>query len=334
MTAKGGVEVLKEREVPKPGIHKPGNILVRLKAAGVNPVDTKLRAGGLFFSDALPAILGCDGAGVVEEVGSEVSTFAPGDEVYFCFGGLGQNVGNYAEYTEVPACAVAKKAAGIEFAEAAAAPLVLITAWEALFDRAGVGVGRRKEQDRATRVFVHAGAGGVGHVAVQLAKLAGCEVATTVSDANKADFIEALGADRIIRYREEDVTAALLDWTDGKGVDVALDTVGGEAFVQLIPAVRVYGDLVTILQAPDETDWKTLRLRNIRLSQELMLTPMLMGMHGALAHQADILKRCADWMAEGKLRVHVSHRMPLAQAAQAHRLIETGGMCGKVVLDI
>jgi len=330
MTAAGGAEVLQEHELPRPDIRNPDDMLVRLRSAGVNPVDTKLRSNGLYFPDGLPAILGCDGAGVVEAVGASVSAFAPGDEVFFCYGGLGQSAGNYAEYTVIPSYAAAKKPAGIDVAEAAAAPLVLITAWEALFDRAGIAIGEGAGQ----KVFVHAGAGGVGHVAVQLAKIAGCEVATTVSDDAKAEFVAGLGVDRIINYRQEDVASALLDWTAGKGVDVALDTVGGAAFTQLIPAVRVYGDIVSLLQIPADTDWKTLRLRNIRMSQELMLTPMVLGMREALAYHAGILGRCAAWMAEGRLRVHVSHRLPLAEAAAAHLLIEAGGMCGKIVLDI
>lgn len=326
MTAAGSPDVLQQQELPIPEIVDPLDIRVRLEAAGVNPVDTKLRASGLSFPDSLPAILGCDGAGTVDAVGDAVEGLSSGDKVFFCYGGIGMPAGNYAEYTIVPSFAVAKLAQSIDISEAAAAPLVLITAWEALFDRARMTAG--------DRVFVHAGAGGVGHVAIQLARLAGCEVATTVSDAAKARFVADLGADCIINYREQDVTRALLDWTGGRGVDIAFDTVGGAAFNQLVPAVRVYGDLVSILQIPADADLKTLRLRNIRIAQELMLTPMLLGLHDALAHHADILASCAGWMAEGKLKVHVSHRLPLARAAEAHRLIAAGSMTGKIVLRI
>lgn len=326
MSAIGNPEVLQQRELPEPAISQPNDILVRLKAAGVNPVDTKLRKNGLYFPEGLPAVLGCDGAGIVEKVGSSVRNFALGDQVFFCYGGLGRSSGNYAEYNVLPACAAAHKPAEITFGEAAAAPLVLITAWETLFDRAGMKAGQK--------VFVHAGAGGVGHVAVQLAKLTGCEVATTVSNDAKAGFVAGLGVDRIINYRQQDVTKALLDWTDGVGVDIALDTVGGAAFTQLIPTVRVYGDLVSLLQFPADTDWKQLRLRNIRVSQELMLTPMVLNLEDALAHHGEILTRCADWMAEGRLKVHVSHQLPLAEAAEAHSLIEAGGMTGKIVLKV
>ncbi len=330
ITATGDPEVLQEQQLPKPTINDPTDMLVRLKAAGVNPVDAKLRKSGLYFPDGLPAILGCDGAGVVEAVGSAVTDFAPGDEVFFCYGGLGQASGNYAEYNVIPSFTAAKKPAAIDFVEAAAAPLVLITAWEALFDRTDMAM----EQGTGKKVFVHAGAGGVGHVAIQLARIAGCKVATTVSDDKKAAFVASLGADCIINYKKQDVSEALLEWTDGRGVDVAFDTVGGSAFTQLIPAVRVYGDLVSLLQLPADTDWKTLRLRNIRISQELMLTPMVLNLPDALAHHADILTQCAAYMQAGKLGVHVAYLLLLAQAPKAHRLIEAGSMSGKIVLDI
>jgi len=146
--------------------------------------------------------------------------------------------------------------------------------------------------------------------------------------------VKELEADLVINYQSEDVAAALLAWTDGVGVDIAFDTVGGDAFSQLIPAVRVYGDLVTILQVPDNTDWKTVRLRNIRVSQELMLTPMVLGLGEAAEHQAAILDQCRQLFDENKLTVFVSDTLPLEQAAEAHRRIEAGHMTGKLVLDL
>ena len=325
MTEPGSPDVLTAAEVDKPlcGDH---DVLIRIMAAGVNPIDTKLRANGLYFPDGLPAILGCDGSGVVEQVGADVTRFQTGDAVYYCFGGLGQKAGNYAEYIAVPEPFVAAKPDCIDFIDAAAAPLVLITAWEALFDRARIQNGQK--------VFIHAGAGGVGHVAIQLAKLVGCEVATTVSSDEKAEVVTTLGADMVINYRQQDVTKALLKWTDGMGVDVAFDTVGGSAFHQLVGATRVYGDIVTILQVPDNTDWKAIRLRNIRISQELMLTPMVMGITEAAEHHGDILEQCAQFFDQQQLSIFVSDILPLEQAAEAHRRIEAGGMCGKLVLEV
>jgi len=326
MTRPGGPEVLKLVDVGKPALTGPRDVLVRVHAAGVNPVDTKLRARGTWGPTSENVVLGCDGAGVVEAVGDDVRDIAPGEAVFWCYGGIGLAPGTYAEYVVVPEYALARKPERVDFATAAAAPLVLITAWESLFDRAGVRKGQR--------VFIHAGAGGVGHVAVQLARIAGCEVAVSVSTTEKADLARELGADKVIRYREQDVAEALLDWTDGEGVDMAFDTVGGAAFCQLIPAVKVYGDLVSILQFPPEADFKTARIRNLRLTQELMLTPMLLDLPAALAHQADILRRCAAWIDEGRLRVVVSETMPLAEAARAHERIEAGGMTGKLALMV
>jgi len=331
MTEPGSPDVLQLQEVAKPEIVEPDQLLVRLMAAGVNPIDTKLRGRGLYFPEGLPAILGCDGCGIVEAVGEGVTRFRPGDQVYYCYGGLGQksgeaSVGNYAEYAVVDEDYAALKPAGLGFDQAAAAPLVLITAWEALFDRARLHSGQK--------VFIHAGAGGVGHVAIQLAKIAGCEVATTVSSDEKAAFVKELGADLVINYKNEDVAEALLKWTDGAGVDVAFDTVGDTAFNQLLPAMAHYSDMVTILQLPDDADWKSLRLKNVRVSQELMLSPMVYGLKEAAQHQGDILEQCAQLFDENRLTVFVSELLPLEDAAKAHAMIEAGGTTGKLVLDI
>ncbi|MDQ6968023.1 MAG: zinc-dependent alcohol dehydrogenase family protein [Mariprofundaceae bacterium] len=327
----GGAEQLQLEELDKPRINEPNQVLVQVFAAGVNPIDTKLRANGMYFPDAYPSVLGCDGAGVVEAVGADVTEFSAGDPVYYCYGGLGQkhadqSQGNYAEYILVPEYFLAEKPESLGYLQAAAAPLVLITAWEALFDRAGLQSGQK--------VFVHAGAGGVGHVAIQLAKVAGCDVATTVSSDEKASFVRELGADHVIDYSKEDVAAALLDWTDGKGVDIAFDTVGGDAFRQLIPAMAHYSDLVSILQVPDDVDWKALRSKNVRVSQELMLTPMASNLKEAAEHHAAILEQCAQLIDEKKLKVHIAKILPLEDVAEAHKLVEGGHMQGKIVLAV
>jgi len=326
MTRPGEPDVLEIRKTEAPSIQHPHDVLVHLKATGVNPIDTKLRSSGTYARAQQETILGCDGAGMIEAVGESVTRFKPGDAVYYCHGGIGLEPGNDAGFAIVPEWSLAKKPASLDFIEAAAAPLVLITAWESLFDRARIQAGQK--------VFVHAGAGGVGHVAIQLARIAGCKVATTVSSDEKADFVRNFGADYVINYKTQDVAKALLAWTDGKGVDIAFDTVGATGFKQLIPAVRIYGDLVTILQVPEDADWATLRLRNIRISQELMLTPMIMNLKNAARHQSDILERCAVYFDDGSLTVHISHTLPLEQAAKAHRLIEAGGIMGKIVLEV
>ncbi|NMF63058.1 zinc-dependent alcohol dehydrogenase family protein [Brasilonema octagenarum] len=325
MTAAGDPEVLQLQDIQNPGVRLgETELLVDLRAAGINPIDTKLRKRGTFYPDKMPAILGCDGAGVVEAVGAGVQKFRVGDEVYFCNGGLGAHQGNYAEYTTIDERFVARKPASVSFAEAAAAPLVLITAWEALYERGRLEPGER--------VLIHAGAGGVGHVAIQLAKLKGADVCTTVSTQEKADFVHKLGADHVIFYKQRDFVQAALDWTNGEGVDLAFDTVGGETFHKTFPAVRVYGDIVTILEPDANTVWKSARQRNLRIGLEFMLIPMLQGIVEAQQHQAEILEQCAKWIDAGKLQIQVSHTFSLEEAAKAHHLLETGSVTGKIIL--
>jgi NADPH2:quinone reductase len=327
MTRTGGPEVFEARSLPLPALPSSRHVRVRLHAAGVNPVDTKLRANGTYYPDRLPTILGCDGAGVVEAVGDQVIRFKPGDKVFFCSGGIGGEPGNYATYNTVHEDYLARMPANLDFSAAAAVPLVLITAWEALYDRA--------QLKPADRVLIHAAAGGVGHVAVQLARHTLARVAATVGDADKAAFVRALGAERIIEYKQEDFVQAALDWTDGDGVDLTFDTVGGETFCQSFAATRVYGQVVTLLQsACDANAMKTARTRNQGIHYELMLTPMFLGLHAARVHQREILEAGARLIEQGKLTVQVSAVLPLAQAAEAHRRIGGGHTTGKIVLRI
>lgn len=326
MTAVGGPEVLQYQDAADPVIRHETEILVRLKAAGVNPVDTKLRGKGTYYPDQLPAILGCDGAGVVAAVGSLVRRFKVEDEVYFCNGGIGGAPGTYAQYAVIDEAFVAHKPVTLDFTEAAAVPLVLITAWESLHDRGKVQQGQS--------VLIHAGAGGVGHVAVQLAKHAGAWVCTTVSSEAKAKFVRDLGADEAIPYRDKDFTRAVLDWSEGDGVELALDTVGGDTFVKTFPAVRFYGDIITLLQPDATTDWTVARQRNLRITYELMLTPMYYALRERQRRQAEILEQATRMFDTGKLRIHVERCYPLAEAAQAHRDLAQGGITGKLVLAI
>jgi NADPH2:quinone reductase len=171
-------------------------------------------------------------------------------------------------------------------------------------------------------------------VAVQLARLAGARVAATVSTPQKAEFLHSLGAEYAINYREEDLVESIMDWTEGRGVDIALDTVGPEVFRASIPAMAPYGDLVTILDPGAGIDFTEARNLNLRISFELMLTPMLRDLPEARAHQGDILRRCGEWFDAGKLSVQVSESFPLERAADAHRKIEEGHTTGKLVLEI
>ena len=259
-------------------------------------------------------------------MGTQVKSFQVGEEVFFCSGGLGEHQGNYSEFTTVEERFVAAKPKSVSFAEAAAAPLVLITAWEALYERGRLEPGEK--------VLIHAGAGGVGHVAIQLAKLKGADVCTTISSPEKADFVKNLGADFVINYKENDFAKAILDWTNGEGVDLAFDTVGGDTFEKSFPATRIYGDIVTILQPSDTTNWKIARQRNLRIGLELMLTPALQGLQEAQTHHGEILAECASLLDEGKLKICVNRTFGLEEVGKAHQLLEAGSMIGKFVVGI
>ncbi|MBU1690301.1 MAG: zinc-dependent alcohol dehydrogenase family protein [Gammaproteobacteria bacterium] len=327
MNAPGEPEVLQAGEIPLPELPSPSHLRVRLHAAGVNPIDTKLRKNGTYFPDNLPTVLGCDGAGVVESVGLAVTRFKPGDEVYFFNGGIGGEQGCYAEYTVIHEDCVAARPKILSMAEAAALPLVLITACEALHDRLQLKVGQT--------VLIHAAAGGVGHVAVQIAKEMGVRVAATVSSEEKGAWVSQLGAEKIILYTSEDFVQAALDWTDGQGVDAVFDTVGGDTFCRSFAAARVYGKIVTLLQTDCAAGQvKLARLRNQSIHFELMLTPAYLGLHQARIAQTRILEAGAQLIEAGRLKIKVSKTFPLEQAAEAHRLIEEGHSTGKIVLCI
>lgn len=326
MTGVGSSDVLEEHELPKPNLQTPQDMLVRLKAAGVNPIDTKIRQRGPYCPGDRPIILGLDGAGVVESVGSGVRRFSPGDEVYFCHGGLGREPGAYAEYTVVPEGLAALKPRRLDFPTAAAAPLALITAWEALYDRAQLSSGQK--------VLIHGGAGGVGHIALQLAQLRGANVCTTVSSEEQANFVAHLGADHCIYYPRIDFGMGVMNWTGDRGVDLVLDTVGEPVLSQSFKAVRPYGQVVTLHSPTTETDWKTARDRNLRVGFELTLSPMLEPWSEALAYQTQILAQCAAWIDTGKLQVKLGRSFPITAAAAAHDYLEQGGMMGKVALTM
>lgn len=324
----GGHDVLEPADVPMPGLDHPDLILVRLHAAGVNPVDFKMRNAGTFFPDKLPAILGCDGAGVVEAIGDNVTRFKAGDEVYFFNGGIGgPEQGNYAEYTVIHQDYAARKPSNISMTEAAGVPLVWITAYESLVDRAGLQKGQT--------VLIHAGAGGVGHMAVQIAKNLGARIAVTVSSKEKAAFAGSLGAGLAINYQEVDFVEAILDWTGGKGVDVVYDTVGKDTFCRSFGAAKIYGRVVTLLEDMCSADAiKTAKLRNLSVIYELMLTPMHLGMHKERIAQRRMLDEATKQIEAGKITVKIGRTFSLEQAPQAHQLIEDGHMTGKIVLTI
>ncbi|NNN32634.1 NADP-dependent oxidoreductase [Streptomyces sp. S3(2020)] len=302
--ALGGPEVLKEVELPRPE-PRANEVLVRVRAAGVNPTDWKHRATGGFLGQP-PFVLGWDVSGVVEAVGIGVARFKPGDEV---FGMLSYPYGHgsHAEYVTAPARTFAHKPASIDHVEAGALPLVSLTAWQALVEYADVRPGQR--------VLIHAAAGGVGHVAVQIAKARGAYVIGTAS-AGKHEFLRGLGVDEAIDYRETDFTEAVKD------VDVVLDTIGGDTSVRSLHVLRPGGLVVSILPAGSPEFFEEAERLGVR-SLRMLVDASHSGM-----------KAIAELVEAGKLRPAIAGTFPSAEAAEAHRLGDTGRTTGKLVLTM
>ncbi len=327
MTSAGSPDVLAMYNIEKPELPSPHHLRVKLSAAGVNPLDAKLRANPIYYPNKLPAILGCDGAGIVEKIGSAVTRFNEGDSIFFCNGGIGDEPGCYAEYTTVHEDFCAATPSNLGLQDSAALPLVMITAWEALSERANLRAGQT--------ILIHGGTGGVGHIAMQLANHLGARVAVTVSDDKKEGLAQGLDAEKIVRYREMDFVIDVEEWSGGKGVDVVLDTVGGDTFLRSFNVARIGGKIVTLLSTPlSLADTQLARLRNLSICYEMMLTPQVMKQHEERIRQRKILEQGARLVESGKIGVLVSYALPLQDAAEAHRLIEKGGVLGKIILTI
>lgn len=303
----------------------PGEVRLRVRAASVNVVDAKIRGGMDAIAPEAPIVLGCDVAGVIEAVGPGVMRFSVGDEVYGCAGGVKGAGGAYATSLVADERLLALKPAPLSFREAAALPLVSITAWEALFDRVKVIPGER--------VLVHGGAGGVGHIGVQLAKAAGAEVHTTVSSQRKAEIAASLGAHRTILYRDRSVEAYVYEETGGEGYDVVFDTVGGDNIAASLEAVGLNGRVASIVSLETAPDLSALHLKNASLHVVFMLIPLLTG-RGRAAH-GRILERIASLVDLGAVRPLLDEsRFSLEEVGKAHERLLSGAATGKVVLEV
>lgn len=306
---------------PVPG---KGQVLVRVHAAGVNPLDTKIATGaGAHARQTLPAVLGLDLAGTVVELGEAVEGFTPGQEVFGMAGGIGDAQGTMAEYIAVDARLIAVKPHAFGMREAAALPLVFITAWEGLVDRANVRAGQR--------VLIHGGAGGVGQVAVQLAKARGAEVYATGSAAS-LDFIRSLGA-TAIDYQAQSVEAYVEQYTAGEGFDIVYDTVGGSTLDASFQAVKPYTGHVLSCLGWGQHSLAPLSFKSATYSGVFALTPLLTGKgrehHGAILRQAAIL---AD---AGQLTIRVDHQQfALDEINDAFRQVAEGRGKGKTVIQL
>ncbi|MFN3601986.1 MAG: NADP-dependent oxidoreductase [Dietzia sp.] len=298
----GEPDVLVVVDHPRPE-PRTNEILVRVKAASVNPTDWKHRAGGGFLGQP-PFVLGWDLSGVVEAVGIGVARFVPGDEV---FGMLSYPFGHgaHADYVSAPASWFAPKPASLDHVQAAALPLVSLTAWQALVENADVQPGQR--------LLIHAAAGGVGHVAVQIAKARGAHVIGTAS-AGKHDFLRELGVDEAIDYREVDFAEAVGD------VDVVLDTIGGEYSTRSLRTLRPGGIVVSILPVGSDDLFREADELGVRAIRMLV---------DSSRHD---LVSITELVEQGALRARIAEVFPLEQAAEAHRHGETGRTTGKMVL--
>lgn len=305
---------------PEPG---PGQVLVRIATSGLNPLDTKIRAGAAAHANhPLPLVLGIDMAGIVEAVGAGVDAFRPGDAVYGMTGGVGGIQGSLAQYAAVDAALLAHKPANLSMRDAAALPLAFITSYAGIVDRARV----QAEQT----VLVQGGAGGVGHVSVQLARALGAHVFATASARNHA-YIASLDATPI-DYRTMSVEQYVAAHTNGMGFDVVVDTAGGTSLDASFAAVKHFGHVVSAL------GWGThalapLSFREASYSGVFTLYPLLTGEHRA--HHGEMLREAARLVEAGKLAPRVdARRFDLGSAERAYEALLDGSAQGKIVVDV
>ncbi|TWC20023.1 MULTISPECIES: zinc-dependent alcohol dehydrogenase family protein [unclassified Pseudomonas] len=309
--------------IPRP-VPGPGQVLVRIKASGVNPLDGKIRSGQAAHArQPLPAVLGMDLAGTIDALGEGVSGWLPGDEVYAMATGIGGAQGSLAQFAVVDARLLAHKPGNLSMRETAGLPLVLITAWEGLVDRARVRAGQK--------VLIHGGAGGVGHVAVQIARAFGAEVFATGSAGQQA-IIESLGA-TFIDYRKSSVEDYVAEHTGGEGFDIVYDTVGGETLDASFKAARVYEGHVVSCLGWGQHSLAPLSFRAATYSGVFTLLPLLTGKGGE--HHGQILRDAAKLIEAGKLKPLLDPRQFTLQTAEAaHELLAGGAAQGRLVIEI
>jgi len=317
----GGPEVLELRDLPEPvpGEH---DLLVEVHAAALNPVDYKVRRGALAKGRPFPIITGFDVSGVVRGMGAAVRGFQVGDEVY-ASPSLVRN-GACAEFVCVDARTAAPKPRTLDHVHAAALPLVTITAWEALLRRAHI--------QRGETVLIHAGGGGVGHIAIQLARHQGCHVLTTASSAPSIELAQHCGADVIINHRQDDFVERVKQETGGRGCAVIFDTVGGEVFDRSLDAIAPDGRLITVVGTPSPDIPRKLFVKSATLIFEFMGAPTMYGIR--LESQGELLRAAAELVDAGQLKPHVSHVLGLETVARGHQMLEAGHVTGKLAVRV
>ncbi|WP_394176415.1 zinc-dependent alcohol dehydrogenase family protein [Thalassotalea litorea] len=318
----GDSHVFAMADVEKPQV-KPGHLLINIAASSINTVDTMIRAMGtdLPFAPPLPAILGMDFAGTVEEVGDNVSGFNVGDEVYGCAGGLGDLSGTLAEFILADAKLIAHKPKSLSMREAAAIPLVGITAYEGL-QRAGITQGQR--------VLVHGGSGGVGHIAIQLANFFGGKVFSTGGGDKQLQMIESLGATGI-NYTTESVADYVGKHTGGVGFELIFDSVGGENMLNSFEAAALNGQIASTV-ALVALDLSLAHMKGLSLHVVFMLIQMIHNVRRE--EHGQILQHLAEIADAGGLKPVVDDNVfSLAQAGEAQDFLNSGKAMGKVIID-
>jgi len=319
----GGPEVFTAADIAAPQI-KAGQVIVRVTATSVNTVDMMIREMGqdLPFAPALPGVLGMDFAGTIEAVGEGVDNYRIGDEVYGCAGGLGDLQGALAELMLADARLIAHKPKSLSMREAAALPLVGITAYEGL---------TRAQTTSGQKVLVHGGAGGVGHLALQMARHFGATVYATGGSDEQAALIEKLGA-TYIDFRSEKVAEYVEKHTDGAGFDVVYDSVGGGNLVNSFAAAKLNGQVSTTVSLI-ETDLSPVHFKGLSLHVVFMLIPMIH--HYQREKHGAILSAIADMVDAGALTPVLDNEVfSLAQASDAHARLASGKALGKVVINV
>ena len=299
---------LREVEIPEIGVN---DVLVKIIASAVNPVDAKIRACGYFGKSNLPIILGYDAAGIIEKVGDGVIDFKPGDEVYYTPKLKDNPVGTYAEYNSIGASIVAVKPKNLSFEESAAIPLAGGTAWDAIVRRLKIQVGET--------ILIHGAAGGVGTYAVQFAKALGAKVIATASP-NNHQVLHELGADIVIDYHEKDAAEVALKETGGKGVDAAFDIYGEEIVSRCLPGIRPFGRVACIL--PPKGDLTLLYRNNITL-------------HGIfITREKKRLEEMRKVFERGLVKPVIDKILPMEEVSKAHERMESHHGLGKIVLRV
>jgi NADPH:quinone reductase len=317
----GGPEVFEAATLPDPQAG-PGQVRIRVRASSVNPLEVKIRSGLVRSGPEFPAILNGDVAGIVDQVGAGVEGLRPGDPVVGCAGGVRGHPGALADFMVADARLVARAPQRLPLEDCAALPLVFMTAWSALVDRANIQPGEH--------VLIHAGTGGVGHVAVQLAKARGARVATTVSSERKAAVARDLGADDVIQYRDEPVADYVGRLTGGAGFPLVFDTVGGSNLDASFEAAAISGRVCSI-NTRSTHDLSPLHAKNLTLHVIFRAVPLLYGL--AMDHEAEILGNMTAMVDSGTLRPLLAEsRFGFAQIAAAHRYLESGQAVGKILL--